>query len=214
MEMLFAAAGVFAILVAAEILWHTKVFRDEVARKFIHVGVGTFVAFWPYFLSWHQIEAMSLALLLGIAVSKHNGLFKSVHGVSRKTYGELLFPVGIGLSALIAPAPMIFTAAILHLSLADGFAALVGKYYGQRHQYKILQHTKSLAGTATFLLTSIIIVSGAVLLGGHTITWPLLPVLVCLPVAATILENLAIAGTDNLLVPLLIILVLQASSIF
>ncbi len=214
MELAIAAAGVFGVLVIAEVLWYAKILRDELARKFVHVIVGTFVAFWPYFMSWRQIQIMCLAFLIVVVISKKWSVFNSVHGVKRRTRGEAFFALGIGLSALIAPEPIIFTAAILHLSLADGFAALVGKHYGLRHQYKVRDYTKTLAGTSMFLLTSMVIITGAVLLGGQTVTWPIVPLLIWLPLAATILENLAGGGTDNVLVPLLIIVVLQQSSVF
>lgn len=213
MEMIVAATGVFGLLVASEVLWRAKILRDEVARKFVHISVGTFVAFWPYFMSWRQIELMCLAFLAAILVSRYLHIFHAIHGVSRRTRGEIFFPVGIGLSALLMPVPIVFTAAILHLSLADGLAAVMGKQYGLLHQYKVRKYTKTLAGTATFYLVSTIIVVTTVALSGTPITWPIVPLLVWLPLAATVIENLAVAGTDNIFVPLLVIIVLQASGI-
>ncbi len=213
MEMVIACAGVLALLVVSELLWRAKIVRDELARKFVHISVGTFVAFWPYFMSWRQIELMSLAFLVVIIISMQRHIFHAVHSVSRKTQGELFFPIGIGLSAFLMPAPIVFTAAILHLSLADGFAAVVGKRYGVLHQYKIRNYTKTLAGTATFYLISTCIITGTILISGNTITWPIVPLLVWLPMAATLIENLAIAGTDNIFVPLIVIVVLQAVKI-
>ena len=213
MEVAIAAVGVFAILVVSELLWRFKVIQDEIARKFVHIGVGTFVAFWPYFMSWPEITSMSLAFLVVVAISRKRSVFHAVHGVKRQTRGEIFFPLGIGIAALLTPEPLIFTAAILHLSLADGLAALVGKHFGIMHQYKIRSYTKTLAGTATFYLVSTIIITATVLIGGNIITWPLVPLLVWLPLAATVIENLAIAGTDNLFVPVLIIVVLQASHV-
>ena len=221
MEMVVAAAGVFALLVISELLWRAKIVRDEVARKFVHIGVGTFIAFWPYFMSWQQIELMCLALLVVVLavgylmryLPKNLHIFHAMHAVSRKTRGEVFFPVGIGLSALLMPSPIIFTAAILHLSLADGLAAVVGERYGRPHQYKIGSYTKTLAGTATFFLTSMLIVATTVLLSGLSVTWAIVPLLVLLPAATTLVENLAVGGTDNVFVPILVIIVLQASGV-
>jgi len=210
------------LLVTSEVLWRAKLMRGEVARKFVHISVGTFVAFWPYFMSWGQIVLMSAAFLVGILGShylskylpKNLQIFHAVHSVSRRTRGLIFFPVGIGLSALLSPEPIVFTAAILHLSLADGLAAVVGKRYGLMHQYKVHNYTKTLAGTATFYLVSTIIVISVILFSGTPITWPVVPLLVWLPMAATLIENLAVAGTDNIFVPLLIIIVLQATQVY
>jgi phytol kinase len=213
MEMVIAAAGVFILLVVSEILWRLTIVRGEVARKFVHIGVGTFVAFWPYFMSWRQIELMCIAFLTVVFVSRYLHVFHAINGVSRRTRGEIFFPVGIGMSALFTPAPIVFTAAMLHLSLADGLAALVGKYYGSLHQYKVRNYTKSLAGTATFYLVSTIIVMLTVVISGTPIAWPIVPLLVWLPMAATLIENIAVGGIDNVFVPLLVIIVLQAAQI-
>jgi phytol kinase len=213
MSLLIALAVTLFMVVTAELLWHFKIIRDELARKFVHITVGTFVAFWPYFMTWHEIQLMSLAFVIVIAISWKANVFRSVHDVKRRTWGELFFPIGIGVSALIMPPPIIFTAAILHLSLADGFAAIVGLRYGMVHKYSIRNYTKTIAGTATFWAISTTIVLVTVLVSQNGLTWPLLPLLVWLPLMATLLENVAVAGTDNIFVPLLIIVVLQAAHI-
>lgn len=209
MGLLYAVLGVLIILALSEIFWRTKTIRGENARKFVHIAVGSYVAFWPYFMSWRQIQLMSLAFFIVVFISLKRNVFHAIHGVKRRTWGELCFPVGIGLSALIAPAPIVFTAAILHLSLADGLAAVVGQRYGIIHRYSVRNYTKTLVGTLVFFVISLMIVTGTLLVSGTIITWPLVPLLVWLPVAATVVENVAVAGTDNIFVPLLVIVILQ-----
>lgn len=211
--LVLALAGVLFILIVSELLCRTKVIGDETARKVVHISVGSFVAFWPYFMTWHEIQLMSLAFFVVVLVSLKVNFFHSIHNVKRKTWGELCFPVGIGLSALIAPPSLIFTAAILHLSLADGFAAIIGLRYGMLHKYTIRNYTKTVAGTISFFVISTVIVLGTVVASQNGLSWPLLPLLVWLPLAATLVENLAVAGTDNVFVPLLVIAVLQLAGI-
>lgn len=213
MSLLIALAVTFFIVALAELLWHTKKIEGETARKFVHIAVGTFVAFWPYFMDWHEIQLMSLAFVIVIAISWKANVFRAVHNVKRRTWGELLFPIGIGVSALIAPPAIIFTAAILHLSLADGFAAIIGLKYGKVRRYSIRNYSKSVAGTLTFWLISTAIIVVTVALSPNGLTWPLVPLLVWLPLAATLVENVAVAGTDNIFVPILVIVVLQAAQI-
>jgi phytol kinase len=208
-----AGLGMLIILFSAEVLWRQKIIKGEAARKFVHILAGIFIAFWPYFMSWRQIELLAAGGLILVFIAINTNVFHVGRDINRRSYGELFFPIGIGISALIMPAPIVFTAAILHLSLADGLAALVGKKYGQRHQYKITGYTKSLAGSLTFLLTSLVIITSTLLVSASQPTWPLIPLLVCLPLAATLLENFAIAGADNLLIPLLVVVVLRAAKI-
>lgn len=212
MNLLLALAVVAVILVATEVLWRQKLVHNEDARKIIHIGVGSFVAFWPYFMSWRQIQLLSLILLVVVLVSRQKQLFNAVHSVSRRTWGEIYFPIGIGVSAFVAPAPIIFTAAILHLSLADGLAAVVGVRFGMLRKYKVGQYIKTVLGTLTFLLISSAIILGTMLIS-NGFNWPLWPLLVWLPLAATLTENLAVGGLDNLAVPLLIIFVLQFAQV-
>jgi phytol kinase len=209
MALLLSAFIIFILLVGSEVLWRKKILRGENARKFVHIIVGTFIAFWPYFMSWREIQLMSLALLVVVVLSWNMNVFHAVHEVKRRTMGELFFPIGIGLAALLTTTPIIFTAAILHLSLADGFAALMGKRYGLLQQYKIGNYTKTLVGTITFWIISTLIIATTLILGVADINWALLPLIIWLPLMATVVENFAVMGLDNVLVPLLIIVVLN-----
>lgn len=213
MSLLITIFIVFLILVLSELLWRTKKMRGESARKFVHICVGTFVAFWPLFMTWREIQFMALAFLVVIVISWRVNFFRSVHEVRRHTWGEVFFPIGIGISALLEPPALIFAAAILHLSLADGFAAVIGVKYGMKRPYKIRTYTKTLLGTITFWTISTAIILVTVLLSQNGLSWPLLPLLVWLPLTATVVENVAVAGTDNIFVPLLIIGVLQLAHI-
>jgi phytol kinase len=209
MNLIFTIVLVGLVLVVAEVLWKKKMLRGEKARKFVHITVGSFVAFWPYFLSWQQIEILSFLGFMGVLLVAQTNLFHVGRDIKRRSYGELFFPLAVGMGALLQPAPIVFAAAMLHLSLADGFAALVGREYGLLHQYRVGHYTKTLAGSLTFCLSSVTIIVCTVLLSQQGLSVALLPLIIWLPLAATILENLSPMGLDNLLVPLLIIVVLQ-----
>ncbi len=204
---LVAAFVVLLILVFAEYLARKGV-HSELTRKLVHMMVGTFVAFWPFFLSWRQIQVMSLAFLVVVLVSLKLHVFDSIHGVKRHTMGEVLFALVIGVLAFIVSNKYVFTAAMLHLSLADGLAAIVGLAYGENSTYKIMGRTKSLAGSLAFFFTSIIIM---VWFAAFSHTAYSAVTLIWLPVVATIAENVSGEGTDNMVVPLLVALVLSSS---
>lgn len=197
----------FCILVGAEYLARSRDIHAELTRKLVHVAVGTFVAFWPFFLSWREIQLLSLAFFIVICLSIKFNVFRSIHAVKRSITGELLFAVVIGLLALIASSKWVFMAAMLHLSLADGLAAVVGLGWGEKNSYKVFGRTKSIAGSVAFYATSVAILTVYALFAHSGTSFA---TYVWLPLIAVATENLAIQGTDNLVMPMLIALVLSS----
>lgn len=205
---LLAVAAVFAVLVFAEYLSRFKGVHSELTRKFVHIMVGVFVAFWPFFLSWSQIQLLSLAFLTVVLVSIKFNIFKSIHAVQRNAVGEVMFAMVIGLLAVIVTDEWIFAAAMLHLSVADGLAAVVGLGWGDSNKYKVFGHQKSIAGSLAFFFSSIAIML-LYIANSDAVADPML--LVGVPLIATAVENMAVHGTDNLIIPLLIGLTLTSS---
>jgi phytol kinase len=197
--------AVFVILVCNELWWRSRTVHSEFSRKFVHIVVGTFVAAWPFFLSWHQIEGLSVAFLVVVTASKYLRVFQAIHSVQRPTWGELFFAVSVGLVALVTHDKWIYGAALLQMALADGLAAIVGVHYGNRLKYLVFGHAKSVAGTLSFFLVSVVILLAFEHWSGTALGFGYVALVSAL---ATILENLAIMGLDNLLVPLLVALML------
>ncbi len=197
----------FSILIGAEYLSRSREIHAELTRKLVHVAVGTFVAFWPFFLTWREIQFLSLAFFIVISVSIRLNIFRSIHAVNRGMTGELLFAVVIGLLALISTNAWVFAVAMLHLSLADGLAAVVGLGWGDSNSYKVFGRTKSIAGSVAFLVSSFgILLFYGLFADSSTSFWTLL----WLPFVATAAENIAVKGTDNLVMPMLIAVVLTS----
>jgi phytol kinase len=207
MAMIIAVLVVFILLVLSEFWWRKHPQPNEFSRKFIHITVGSFVAFWPYFMSWTQIIILSGAFLLVVLASKFLGVFKAIHSVQRPTWGELFFAIAVGLIAFVTDVKEIYTIALLQMSLADGLAAIVGLRYGTGNRYTILGSTKSIAGTATFFVVSL-----AILLVAVHVTPVAAPIgyLVAVAGATTLLENVGVFGLDNLFVPLMVAFALGA----
>lgn len=198
-----AILAIFILLLASEYLWRRKRYHPELARKFVHISVGTFVAFWPFFLSWPQIELLSLAFLVVVVISKYLHIFQAVHSVQRPTWGEALFAIVVGVLAFTTSSKWIYAAALLQMSLADGLAAVVGTRYGRGNSYKVFGYTKSVAGTLTFFVVSFLILLGYQAISGSDIS---LAAIFGLTLGATVLENVLVRGFDNLIIPLFIAL--------
>lgn len=205
MAFLLTLGVVFLILLFAEYLSRRTNMHSELTRKFVHMAVGTFAAFWPFFLSWRQIEMLSAGFLLVILLSIKFTVFRSIHTVPRKAIGEILFAAVIGFLALLSSSEWIFMAAMLHLSLGDGIAAIAGLLWGDGNQYKVFGKIKSIAGSGAFLVVSLLIMIAYVAFSDATAN---IITLAIVPLLAMTTENVAVNGTDNLIMPILVALLL------
>jgi phytol kinase len=200
---------IFVLLCMSESLWRAGLVRGERGRKLVHITVGTFIAFWPFYMSFQTIQLLSLAFLLTILISQKYHIFHAIHAVKRRTWGEVLFAVSIGMIASLTSSSWIFAAAVLHMSLADGLAAIIGITYGKTNRYEVFGQTKSVAGTGTFIVVSFLLVLGFLAVSPSGFQQLAVPfVVVWVPIAAAILENTSIMGTDNITVPLVVVTVL------
>ncbi len=208
MAIVLSLGLILIILVANELLCRSKNLQPETGRKTIHILIGSFIAFWPLYMSWRQIQLLSLVLLAGVFISYQFGVFGAIHNVKRRTSGELWYPIGIGLSALLTTQPWIFTVAVLHLSLADGLAAVVGKKYGRMH-YRIGEHTRSITGSLAFLAVSMGLCLFAFFALRNELPGISLAVFAVTPFLATTAESISRHGLDNVFVPLAVVLALS-----
>ncbi len=193
------------ILVVSEYLLKHKILHGEISRKFVHIVAGTFIASWGFYLSTQQIQALSAVLLLGVILSKWLKVFGSVHSVTRKTWGEVFFAVSIGLTATLAPNEWVFAAAILHMSIADGLAAIVGTRFGKSTGYIVFGQYKTLVGSITFYLASATIMAVLILVSPAGFSNQAWLAVMWIPLLTTVTENIAINGIDNLAVPLVVV---------
>lgn len=201
MTVFIAVCIVLALLLLNEYWWHRRRVHGELSRKFIHITVGSFVAFWPFFLPWSAIQLLSVAFLLGVALSKYLHIFQAIHSVQRPTWGEIYFALAVGLTTLITHNKWIYMISLLQMSLADGLAAVIGVRYGKRHHYLVMGHPKSVVGSATFFVISLALLIGFNIWSGETISpWFMLGV----ASVATLIENLGAKGLDNILIPLFV----------
>jgi phytol kinase len=157
MAIFITLAVIFGLLCINEFWWRTRKHAGEISRKFTHITVGVFTAFWPLYLSFTEIKLLSLAYLIVVIFSKRFNVFKSVHSVERSTWGEVCFALSVGILAFLTHDKWIYAAAILQMALADGLAAIIGVSYGKRSRYTVLGQTKSVVGTATFFVVSFVI---------------------------------------------------------
>lgn len=200
-ELALATGPVALLLVLSEILWRTHLLRGEAARKLLHIIIGSYVAYWLYFLTFREIQFLSLAMLVGVTLSHKFHIFHAITDVKRKTWGDIFYAVGLGLTAVVAKQPWVFALAVLHMCIADGLAGLIGTEFGKKTRYKVLGTTKSLVGTATFVVVSVLLFAVFNHYHPAEIIWP---VMIVMPLFLALVENVGVYGTDNILIPLLV----------
>lgn len=210
LNLLIATVPIAIILVVSEYLWRKKGVRGERIRKAVHVPVGIYVAFWPWMISWQAIQLLSIVLLVLVFVSKSFNLFHALSAVGRRTYGEIFFSASIGLCALLTTNKVFFMVAMLHLALADGLAAIIGRLYGRKWKYTVFGQEKTIIGSMVFWLLSMAILGLGLLPAADVISFQdYILIIALLPPVLTLIENVTPLGFDNVTVPATVIIVLN-----
>ena len=213
LSILACLVGVFGVLAVAETLWRADILKGEYQRKFVHILTAGFVAFWPWLISWHAIEALGIAMLvLVLANHMHEQLHFSAD-LRKKSVGGITLALVITAAALMTHNKIFFAIAILNTALADGLAAVFGTRYGKNWEYKVFGYPKTVIGTMTFWLVSLLILGVGLLFAYTNISAQnYLLLLLFLPPVLAAIENLAVDGVDNIAVPVAVILALKAFS--
>lgn len=200
---LLAALGIAAILVVSEIAWKRSHIYDELARKFVHISSGVFIAFLPFWVEYQWIMVLAIGFVIANVINRYTNYFHAIHAVKRKSWGDVLFGVGVFIVAWLEPTTWLFTATVLMVSLADGLAAVAGVTYGKSHgRYYLFGQPKSLIGSLVFMAVSALILIGLFTLDGYFADpLKLWPVVVMLPLLLVCIENLAAYGSDNVFLP-------------
>ena len=98
---------------------------------------------------------------------------------------------------------------MLHLGLADGLAALIGEKWGNKTVYKVAGYKKSIVGNIAFLVTSMMILSVLVFVLDVGFSQLGLAGIIWVPIFATFFEAISVKGSDNLVVPMVIVWMLN-----
>jgi phytol kinase len=210
LKLIICLGGILLILLIAELLSERKLLRGEYLRKFVHITAGTFIAFWPWLISWRTIQFLSLIMILVMVTNKYIGFFNYHGKVRRPSYGDYFFAAAIFISATISHNKIFFALAILEVALADGLAAVAGIGLGKKWEYKVLGSKKTVVGTSVFWIASTMILTAGLLAAHDLFTFrDYYYLLLLLPPGLTVLENIAVYGVDNLVIPVFLIIILR-----
>ena len=192
-----------AVLVAALGLRRRWPRHREWSRKLVHMGTGAVVLI-AWGLGVDRIVAVPAAALITVAAAINHRVrvLPAIEDVGRPSYGTVAYGAAITvlLSLFWPEHPDAVAAGVLVMALGDGLAGLLGAAIPSP-SWQVWGQRKSLIGTATMALVSggVLVVLGASadegppLAGGAWLGMALL---------ATLLEQLAMFGLDNLTVPI------------
>lgn len=196
----WAFIGIFGTLFGiAEAVKRSTNIPATVTRKFMHVSSAVVSMWLPTYLPPLWILVLAGTFSIALTASKLLKVLSSIHDVPRKTWGEVVFPLGIGLSAWLlylspwAPdSPNLATNAYRFGLLTTGVLDLVAELGGQIPSPK-LWFGKSVAGSLSFFGVGIMLCLAL----GMPLSWSLIAAVAGLTASESLLGN----GLDNLALP-------------
>jgi uncharacterized protein (TIGR00297 family) len=206
---LMLLAGMIILLGLTERLYRLYPQRAEALRKFIHIITGAAVLPAPWlFTSWLPIFIITMFFAMANFWSIQRGKLKSIHEVSRPSFGTVYYPLAFAilLLAFWDWNFMILSIALALMAFADAVAGIVASKIPNRKILPLPWDKKSLQGSAAMLVCSALIIgSGFILFRGyHDLSLQHgFIIAMAIGLLATAAEALSYRGSDNLTVPLL-----------
>ena len=179
-----------------------KINKDskEIVRKIIHIGIGPLIPI-AQLLKIDQNSALIFTgiISLMVLVNYMYKIFPTIEDVERKSFGTLFycFSLFILIALFWDKDPYSLLTGFFIMTFGDGLAGLIGKTFNSK-SWIFFGQKKSLFGTLTMLLTSLIVVIsvGNAQQNSFNINY------FTIAFIATLLEQFSVLGIDNFIVPI------------
>ena len=172
----------------------------EVVRKIIHIGIGPLIPI-AQFLKINQNSALIFTGIVSLMVfiNYRYKLFPTIEDVERKSYGTLFYCLSLFILIYLFwdKDPYALISGFFIMTFGDGLAGLIGKSFDSK-SWIFFKQKKSLLGTLTMFLTSLIVVCSL----GYAQQNSLNLNYFTIAFFATLLEQFSVLGIDNLIVPI------------
>ena len=174
--------------------------NKEALRKIIHIGMGPLIPIAQY-LQIDQKSALTFTAIISILIFLNYSykFFPSIEDVDRKSFGTLFYCISLFILIFFfwEKDPFALMAGFFIMTFGDGLAGLIGKNLKSKN-WIFFKQKKSLFGTFTMFLTSLIIVCSLGYIQKYNFNINFLMI----AFIATTLEQFSVIGIDNLLVPI------------
>jgi dolichol kinase len=203
------------LLIFNELVYRRLGLKGEITRKFAHFTATLSTITFPYLFNdhWYVLVLASIFFIV-LFISRHGTQLKSIHDIDRKSAGSYLLPLSIYLTFLISiklDNKFFYILPILILAICDPMAGILGinlKNYNHKIQVLGYKTRKTWLGSGSFLMSSFII--SLIALYFYRMVFDLKTFWLALGIAVvgTLIELFSGRGTDNLFVPLSVLLML------
>jgi len=207
--------GIALLLIFNEINYRRLNIKGEISRKFAHFVSTLATVIFPYIFSSHwYVLVLAIIFFIVLFITKNGTQLKSIHDIDRKSIGSYLLPLSIYITFFISEQldnKLLYILPMLILAISDPMAAIVGISL-KKNNHKIIifgiDTKKSIFGSGAFFLSSLII--SLIALYFNRISFDTTTLLIAFLVAlvSSIGELLSWRGSDNISIPISVILVL------
>ena len=191
-------------------IFNKGIISSELNRRIIHILIGIMMSFSPLIFTTKELPAL-IAVIFSIVntIAFDTKLFSSIHSQKRKSYGTIYFPIAFFIMTwLFWDYSDFIIISLLILTFADPLASQIGSSIKSPKMFKVWHDEKSIEGTITFFIVTIIILFfGSRILLSYTVLH-LLGFIIVTTIFTTIAEITSKQGTDNLSIPLVSILIM------
>ena len=172
----------------------------EIVRKIIHIGIGPLIPI-AQFLKINQNSALIFTGIISLMVfiNYTYKLFPTIEDVERKSYGTLFYCLSLFILIYLFwdKDPYALISGFFIMTFGDGLAGLIGKSFNSK-SWIFFKQKKSLFGTMTMFLTSLIVVFSI----GYAQQNSLNVNYFTIAFLATFIEQFSVLGIDNFIVPI------------
>jgi len=174
----------------------------ETVRKIVHIGIGPLIPI-AKFIKIDQNSALIFTGIVSLMVFFNYiyKLFPTIEDVERKSFGTLFYCLSLFFLIYLFwdKDPYALITGFFIMTFGDGLAGLIGKSFNSR-SWIFFKQKKSLFGTMTMFLTSLIVVCSVGYAQQNRLNLNLNYFTIAF--FATLLEQFSVLGIDNFIVPI------------
>jgi dolichol kinase len=175
-------------LLVLELLTRYTKISENILRKIVHVGLATSIIALSFIINYKDFISIGLVVAIVLVTVRGFVPLKTLSKSAKRSFGEILFPIGVIISAVASQTMFDFIAIIAILGYADTVAYVIGTNVKSPK----LLFNKSVAGSLGFMIVTF----GILLL----VVAPLPAIGIA--VLLTVTEALSPFGSDNIFVPI------------
>ena len=199
LEVFVICIYIFSIFLLSSIFQKNKA-NNELKRKIIHIGIGPLIPI-AQFLKIDQSSALFFTGIISfiVLINYTYNLIPAIEDIERKSYGTLFYCLSLFILIYLFwdRDPYSLINGFFIMTFGDGLAGLIGKSFKSK-SWNFLNQKKSLFGTLTMFLTSLIVVSSLGYAQQNSFNFNYFTI----AFIATLLEQFSILGIDNFIVPI------------